>query len=282
MTTTLDITPRSQRTTRLDLTSADRTTILHLKPTAVPVPGIGRDIAVKFASERSEWEEAFHLVAANYRAVGYEAASSRPLRMTLYHALPDTKILVAKHAGHVVATFSIVLDNTLLGLPMESSYREEITALRNQGHRLMETTSLADTGLSLREFRQVFMTMIRVGMQYHTAQGGDSYVITVVPRHKNFYAKVLGFLPLGPLRSYAFAQDTPTEALWVSNALCQERTPRTYQEMFGDPVPRSALIAPRMPCDLLRYFAHQSSLGDIRKLEQVMTYTEHHGSARRW
>ena len=204
------------------------------------------------------------------------------LRFTPYHALPDTQTLVAKHAGHVVATFSIVLDNTLLGLPMESIYGDEIAALRNNGHRLLETTSLADTGLSVREFMQVFVALIRLGMQYHTANGGDTYVITVNPRHKSFYSKVLGFLPLGPCRSYACVQDAPAEAFWVSNTLLQERRPRMNREIFGEPLPKEALVAPKVPRDLIRYFDQQSSLGDPKTLEQVLTYTDHYGSARRW
>ena len=262
--------------------AVQRTTTLDLAPAAMPVPGIGRDIQVKFASGRDELEEAFQLVAANYRARGYEAASTKPLRFTPYHALPDTRTLVAKHAGHVVATFSAVLDNTLLGLPMESLYGAEIAALRNKGHRLVETTSLADTGLGLREFLQVFVALIRMGMQYHTAQGGDAYVITVNPRHASFYSKVLGFLPLGPCRAYACVQDAPAEAFWVTNDLLKERAPRMYGEIFGEPLPEAALVAPRLPRHLVRHFARQSNLGDSTTAEAVLDYHEQYGSARRW
>ena len=262
--------------------AVQRTTTLDLAPAAVPVPGIGRDIEVKFASGRDELEEAFQLVAANYRARGYEAASTKPLRFTPYHALPDTRTLVAKHAGHVVATLSAVPDNTLLGLPMESLYGAEIAALRDKGYRMAETTSLADTGLSLREFLQVFVALIRLGMQYHTAQGGDAYVITVNPRHASFYSKVLGFLPLGPCRAYACVQDAPAEAFWVSNDLLKERAPRMYGEIFGQPLPEQALQTVRMPRDLVRYFARQSNLGDSTTAEAVLDYHEQYGSARRW
>jgi hypothetical protein len=273
--------PLSQRTTQFVIAQPLRKTTLD-GPAPFAVPGIARSIEVKIASDRQEWEEAFQLVAANYRARGYELASAKPLRFTPYHALPDTQTLVAKHAGHVVATFSVVLDNTLLGLPMERIYGEEIAGLRNKGHRLLETTSLADTGLSVREFLQVFVALIRLGMQYHTANGGDTYVITVNPRHKSFYSKVLGFLPLGPCRSYACVQDAPAEAFWVSNTLLKERAPRMYQEIFGELLPKSALMGPKVPRDLVRYFDRQSSLGDTRTLDQVLTYSDHCGSSRRW
>jgi hypothetical protein len=274
--------PVSQRPTRIDVPASERPTTLELRPTAVLVPGIARNIEVKIASERQEFEEAFQLVAANYRARGYEAASAKPLRFTPFHALPDTQTLVGKHDGHVVATFSVVLDNTLLGLPMESIYADEITALRNKGYRLLETTSLADTGLSVREFLQVFVALIRLGMQYHTSHGGDAYVITVNPRHKSFYSKVLGFIPLGPCRSYACVEGAPAEAFWVSNDLLRERAPRMHTELFGEPLPKSALRAPRVPHDLVRSFDRQSSLGDAKTIDAVLGYMDHYGSARRW
>jgi hypothetical protein len=278
----LDQLPVSQRPTRVERIAGERQTVLEAAPVAVRVPGIARAIEVNIASNRAEWEQAFELVAANYRARGYEAASSKPLRFTPYHVLPDTQTLVAKHAGQVVATFSVVLDNTLLGLPMESIYGEEITALRNKGHRLLETTSLADTGLSVREFLQVFIALIRLGMQFHTAQGGDTYVITVNPRHKNFYAKVLGFLPLGPCRAYACVQDAPAEAFWVTNALIKERAPRAYREIFGEALPKQALIPSTIPHDLARYFDRESTLSDSNAINGVLSYTDHYGSARRW
>jgi hypothetical protein len=45
--------------------------------------------------------------------------------------------------------------------------------------------SLAEDGLSRRESLRVFMALIRVMFQYHVAQGGDTWVITVNPRHRN-------------------------------------------------------------------------------------------------
>jgi hypothetical protein len=274
--------PLSQRPTRVELGGSQRATTLELTPLATPVPGIGRDIQVKIASDRQEWEEAYQLVAANYRARGYEVASSKRLRFTPYHALPDTVTFVAKSAGRVVATFSIVPDNTLLGMPMEAVYGGEVAELRRQGHRMAETTSLADTGLSVREFLQVFVALIKLAIQYHHSQGGDTYVITVNPRHKSFYAKVLGFQPLGPCRSYACVQDAPAEALWGDRSVVGANAPRMHEEIFGNPLPAQALLAPKMPRDLIRHFTADSSQGDAQSVEDILAYQDHYGSPRRW
>lgn len=251
-------------------------------PRPIPVSGISRPIEVKIASTESEWEQAFQLAASSYQARGYEPPGANRLRFTPYHALPDTRTLVAKHHDEVVATFSIVLDNTLLGLPMEDVYTDEIAALRRHGRRLFEATTLADGGLSTREFMQVFLTLIKLSMQYHTSQGGDAYVIAVNPRHRKFYTKIIGFIPLGPLRTYAAVQDAPAEAFLLDNQLQRDNTPDTYQFMFGESAPRESLVGPRIPRSLIRQFGSQSIHCDAEAIERVIAYTDQYGSSRRW
>jgi len=274
--------PVSQRPTRLDLAAADRQTTLDLKPVAVPVPGIAKEIEVKIASDRLEWEEALQLVTQSYRSRGYEAAETRGLRFTPFHALPQTTTFVAKHAGRVVATLSLVPDNTLLGLPMECIYGPEVHDLRLQGRRMGEATSLADSGLGVREFLQVFVTIIKLTMQYHVRQGGDTWVITVNPRHRNFYGKVLGFVPLGPCRSYPCVQDAPAEAYRLDLDLMKANAPAMYETMFAEALPPAVLSAPRMDANLVRHFGSNSTQTTLRQVQDILGYAEHYGSPRRW
>lgn len=251
-------------------------------PQSIPVTGISRPIEVKIASTPCEWEQAFQLAASSYQARGYETPGLNRFRFTPYHALPDTRTLVAKHHDEVVATFSIVMDNTLLGLPMEDVYPDEIAALRRQGRRLFEATTLADGGLSTREFLQVFLTLIKLSMQYHTSHGGDAYVIAVNPRHKKFYTKIIGFVPLGPLRTYAAVQDHPAEAFLLDNKLQRDNTPDTYKFMFGEPLSREALLSAKMPRSIIRQLSRQSIHCDPDAIERVLAYTDENGSPRRW
>jgi hypothetical protein len=251
-------------------------------PCSIPVPGIARDVQVRLASELADWEEAYQLVASSYRACGYEPPSSSGLRFTPYHVLPDTVTLVAKHARRVVATLALVPDNILLGLPMESIYGAEIRQLRQEGRRLVEATSLADTDLGLREFIQVFVTLIKLAMQYHVSQQGDTWVITVNPRHRNFYRKVLGFVPLGPCRAYPTVQDHPAEAYYLDLNIMRASVPRMYQEIFGEPLPASVLSPVTMPLPLVRYFGRHSSQTDSRAIEDILQFIDRFGSPRRW
>jgi hypothetical protein len=251
-------------------------------PEAVRVPGIKRTIEVKIASEQQEWEQAYQLLAANYQARGYEAPSSKLVRFTPYHALPDTATFVAKHEGHVVATLSVVVDNTLLGLPSESIYAAEIAALRRQGRHLSEATSLADRDLSMREFIQVFVTLIRLAMQYGVRQGSETWLITVNPRHRQFYCKAMGFQPLGPCRACPLVQDHPAEAYMLDDALMRSNAPKMHAQIFGTPLPAAVLNPAPMPMHLIRAFASQSTQTDRHSIDQILRFIDQLGNPRRW
>ncbi len=246
-----------------------RKIVRRLEPQPIRVPGISREIVVKIASEPEEWEQAFELVAANYQEKGYET-TAKPYRFTPYHALPDTTVFVAKLEGRVVATFSLVADNTLLGLPMEAIYGEEIAELRRQGRRMAEVTSLAVTELGQREFLQVFTTLIKVLQQYHVSCGGDTWVITVNPRHRSFYAKVLGFRPLGPCKAYAAVGDAPAEAYVLVRDLMRANAPRTYEHVFGEWLSPAVLAGVSLPRPFIRYFWAESNQADEARLGHVL------------
>jgi hypothetical protein len=197
--------------------------------------------------------------------------------------LPGTVTLVAKHEARVVATLSVVPDTRLCGLPMESIYGAEIDELRQEGRRLAEATSLANQGLGVREFVRVFKALIKVGMQYHIRQGGDSWVISVNPRHRAFYQKVLGFVPLGPRRAYPTVQGHPAEAFMSGVDLLKARAPEMYREIFGEPLPEAVLRTPRWSPRQVHDFGSRSTQVDGPTISDILSHIERFGGApRRW
>ncbi len=273
-------------TTVFSLAASQTNTSLDLTPRVVPesivVPNVSRGIRVKIASETEEFEQAFQLVASNYRTKGYEPPTAKPFRFTRYHALPDTIVVVAKEEGRVVATMSRVLDNTLFGLPMESIYAEETNTLRRAGHLMAELTSLADSGLSVRDFIPVFVTMIRVASQHIVHLGGNTGVIAVNPRHRSFYTKVLGFTPVGERKAYATVQGSPAEAFAVHYDDLRRNAPKMYEQLFGESLPAGVLTTAPMAPQVLRYFAQHSSQTDLQEVNDAIAYVERFGSPRRW
>jgi len=251
-------------------------------PRPVPVANVPRPLEVTIASERAEWEQAFQLVASSYQARGYEVPRPGGIRFTPYHALPDTVTFVAKHEQRVVATLSLVPDNAILGLPMECVYAQELERLRRAGRRLVEVTSLADSGLSLREFVPVFVTLLRLSAQYGIQQGADTWVISINPRHRSFYRKVMGFVPLGPWRAYPSVQNHPAEAYWLDVPLLQTNAPAMYEQIFSEWLPRDAFCHRPMPPDLVRYFGRHSTQTDSETIHEILGFVEHFGSPRRW
>jgi hypothetical protein len=240
-------------------------------PRSVLVPGLGRPIRVKIASEREEFEQAFRLLAARYRNRGYDTPGSGEFRFTPFHALPGTVTFVAKDGERVAATLSLVPDNPTLGLPMESLYGEEVGALRREEKGLAEVTSLADDGLGTREFLRVFSALIRLMFQYHVrVNGGDTWVITVNPRHRGYYSKVLGFEPLGPCRPYSAVRGHLAEAFVLDVDTMRVNAPVKHQEIFGEPLPVPVLTAVGRPADHAPQFGARSTQADRRTILAVL------------
>lgn len=237
---------------------------------SIAVAGLSRPIRVKIASERDEFEQAFRLVADRYKARGYETPGAGPYRYTPYHALPGTVTFVAKDGDRVVATLSLVPDNDTLGLPMESIYGEEVASLRWEGRTLGEVTCLAEEGLNPREFLKVFSALIRVMFQYHVRRGGDTWVITVNPRHRSYYTKVLGFVPLGPCRSYSSVGDAPAEAFYLDVDLMQEGAPEKHREVFGEVLPWQVVTPLAKSADHALFFGPRSTQADFRTILKVL------------
>jgi hypothetical protein len=251
-------------------------------PASIEVPGIGRNVHVKIASELDEFKGAFRLLATNYQACGYESRGAGVYRFTPYHVLPTTVTVVAKDENHVVATLSVVLDTELCGLPTESVYGAEIDGLRRDGRRLAEATCLADRELGIHEFVCVFKTLIKVGMQYHLRQGGDSWVIAVNPRHRRFYQKVLGFVPLGPRRIYPSVQGHPAEAYVSGVDLLRAHAPAISREVLGEILPGSVLQAPLWSPARVRFFGERSTQADLATIDALLSHVERHGGHPRW
>jgi hypothetical protein len=239
-------------------------------PWSVRVPGVRRDVRVKIASRPAEWEAAFALLAKQYQARGYEPRNGHDLRFTPYHALADTVVYVAREGERVLATVSVVPDNAVLGLPMESVYGEEIAALRRAERSLNEVTSLGDVDLGPREFAAVFLTLIRLLAQHAVGRGAPTAVISVHPRHRAFYRKVMGFVPLGPCRPYPNVQDHPAEAYVCDPEMMRANAPATHRRVFGEPLPAQALAAAPIPEPLVRAFAGRSGPLPTAVLDDIL------------
>jgi hypothetical protein len=95
-------------------------------------------------------------------------------------------------------------------------------------------------------------------------------VITVNPRHSGFYRKVLGFVPLGPRRSYSAVGGAPAEAFLLDVELMRQNAPAKHHEIFGESLPLTVLTATGRPAEHAHYFGSRSSQADYLTILRVL------------
>ena len=203
------------------------------------------DIEYKIAETRQEREAAFRLVYNSYLRSGLSDPNPWQMRVTPYHLLPTTQVLIAKQGGEVIFTASLVADGEL-GLPMECAYGEELDACRGRGLWLAEVSCLADRREHLRGFFPVFLRLSRLLVQFAMYQGMDGLVAAVHPKHARFYKRYMCFLPMGREKSYPTVRHRPAVALWLefSRFHSELRCHQNYQVFFGEQLPVQQL----QPC----------------------------------
>jgi hypothetical protein len=58
--------------------------------------------------------------------------------------------------------------------------------------------------------------------------------------------------------------------------------PKTFDEIFGEPLPPEVLAAPRMPRRLIYEFGSHSSQTDGQTIHDICQFVDHFGSPRQW
>ena len=104
--------------------------------------GAPANIIFKIAETKKELEQAFEVLHDSYVDQGYMDPHPSGLRITKYHALPTTTVLIAKdiEKDMVIGTISIIR-NTPLGLPLDAIF--PLLHLKKEFNHLAEVSSLA-------------------------------------------------------------------------------------------------------------------------------------------
>jgi hypothetical protein len=175
----------------------------------IHIPPLRDDLAFEIAKTREDLDQAFQILHDAYVKEGYSKPHASRRRITDYHALPSTTTLVAKHAGQVIATISVIRDGPF-GLPTDQVM--DLSRFREKGERLGEVSALAIRpdfrGRSGEVMFYLFKYMVHYSLDYF---GLDRFVIVVNPDRITLYESVLCFEPLhrSALKKYAFANDAP-------------------------------------------------------------------------
>lgn len=177
---------------------------------------VDRDIApnlvFKKAETPEEIEEAFKLAYEAYSDRGLVSDSEIKLRVTKYHALPTTSLLIAKLDNEIIATITIICDSGM-GLPVDKLFN--INFLRKKALRVAEISTLAIKRGHRTQRGKLLLALCKFMNEYCLEiLGVDIIVATVHPEVKDFYRSVLLFEDIegGKAKAYEFVQGAAASA----------------------------------------------------------------------
>lgn len=171
----------------------------------------------KLITTEHEFTQSVQILHDCYVQAKFMHPDTNGMRITPYHLVPDTITAVAKKNGKVIATMSMVRDNSL-GLPMEKIFN--LSPLRKNNKVLCEVSALAIH----KDFRgqngELLHSLIRFLWRYAFEwYKVDYYVIAVNPTMVDLYEAFYLFkkLPLEKqIDKYKFVNDAPAVGLYRS------------------------------------------------------------------
>ena len=147
-------------------------------------------VKLRLAHDDRRAGEASLLIQKMYATRGYPANSVKrdDMRMTIMAYLDE----------QVVGTITLNLDSEA-GLLADQLYPQEVNQLRAEGKKIGELTKLAISPRA--DGLRIYAGLLHIAYIYgRRIYEYTDLVLEVVPRHVNFYVKMLGCKPLGPER----------------------------------------------------------------------------------
>lgn len=190
--------------------------------------------AMKVSEHQSEREAAFRLLHQAYYRAGLTGDEACGMRVLKHHMSDQTDVMVAKRNGEVVFTMSLVRDAEY-GMPLESLFTEEVQAMRAQGIRLAEVSSLAsDNSLeSKTEQFALLVKMISLTLQAARRRGVQRLLLAVHPRHARVYQRLFGCVICSEVREYAAVEGNPAVLCMHDFAELDQKRYPLYEQVYN-------------------------------------------------
>ncbi len=213
--------------------------VLHFLPGSVKGPIFRRllrieyqlptQLQVRLAETTAEMEQAFKILHDAYVAEGLVQETSFGIRVTKYHALPTTSLVVAVLGKRVVGTLTIIQDS-FLGLPIDHAY--DISEFRIRGNRLIEVSALAVTPEFRKTSGTIFLPLTNFMFRYCKECLGADYILATTSRaHAEFYEAILLFKRLGQRaqKAYTFVRNESPSGVVLNVRTAEENYRRVYK-----------------------------------------------------
>ena len=144
---------------------------------------------LRFAQRDETFNNASMLVQKRYAWRGFPKAQLKKY--------PNRITILSFHQEKIVGTVTVGYDSEE-GMLADEIYKPAIDALRAQGRRVGELSKLAiDENIGS---KQLLASLIHIAYLYGVIHECTDAIIEIVPRHKAFYEKMLGFKQIGEER----------------------------------------------------------------------------------
>lgn len=148
------------------------------------------------ARETGTLDKAYRLVHDQYVSRDLMRPEADGRKPDLRHALPSTRVFVAKNWPLVVGTVSLFQDSPL-GLPLETEHLAAVSSLRRIGRRLAEMSHLAVDVANQTESLAVIMRLLRMVLVYAAEVAHlDELCLVVPPRYVDLCRRYIEAQPL--------------------------------------------------------------------------------------
>lgn len=144
---------------------------------------------LRFAQQDEVFNHASMLVQKRYAWRGFPKAHLKKY--------PNRVTILSFYEEKIVGTVTVGYDSEE-GMMGDEIYKPEIDALRAQGKRVGELSKLAiDENIGS---KQLLASLVHIAYLYGVIHDCTDAIIEIVPRHKAFYEKMLGFRQIGEER----------------------------------------------------------------------------------
>lgn len=165
-----------------------------------------RSIAIRLADCHGQRSNASMLINRKYVQRGYGTNHKVP-------TAPNCVTFTASSEDNIIGTLSLTVDS-VAGLALDQTFKEELDAIRKEpGVKICELTKFAVD--SSESSLKLLAALFHIIFIYGTGKfGGTDLFIEVNPRHRRFYQAMLGFKPVGGVKTNTTV-DAPSQLLWL-------------------------------------------------------------------
>ena len=183
--------------------------------------------------------EAWSLVYRSYLRAGLIPANPSRLHTVAHAIQPRSVVICGRIGGLTVSTMSGYFDRTDgPGLPLDRVYPDELADLRRDGRTLIEIGLFADRREHIERSVESLLELMRQVTYFAVGHGATDGIISVLPRHAPFYTRLLGFEPIGDVKTYSLVKDNPVVLLrldWYAK-INAEKLPRGLRYFRDNPL----------------------------------------------